>query len=115
MVKYPEYKLEDVYADVKKIVPEEFVSKSIFERINNSLDPYTSGTDIDPEELPYVVVRPGSTEEVSELMKYANSKRIPVYIRGSGTSLHGAARFHHKGIVLNVSRLTYLNIRIDIL
>ena len=113
MVEYPEYKPEDVYADVTKIVPEEFVSKSIFERINNSLDPYTSGTDIDPEELPYVVVRPGSTEEVSELMKYANSKRIPVYIRGSGTSLHGAARFHHKGIVLNVSRLTYLNILKD--
>ena len=111
MVEYPEYKPEDVYEDVKRIVPEEFVSKSIFERINDSLDPYTSGTDIIPEELPYVVVRPGSTEEVSELMKYANSKKIPVFVRGSGTSLHGAARFHHKGIVLNVSRLTHLDIR----
>ena len=113
MAEYPEYKLEDVYQDVTKIIPGEFVSKSIFERINNSLDPYTSGTDIVPEELPYVVVRPGSTEEVSGLMKYANSKKIPVYIRGSGTSLHGAARFHHKGIVLNVSRLTRLDIKKD--
>ena len=113
MAEYPEYKPEDVYEDLIKILPEEFVSKSIFERINTSLDPYTSGTDIIPEELPYVVVRPGSTEEVSELMKYANSKKIPVFVRGSGSSLHGAARFHQKGIVLNVNRLTHLDIRKD--
>ncbi len=110
MVEYPEYKPEDIYEDVKKIIPEEFVSKSIFERINNSLDPYTFVSDIVREEVPYVVVRPSSTEEVSQLMKYANSKKTPVFVRGSGTSLHGAARFHHKGIVLNTSRLTHLNI-----
>lgn len=110
MAEYPEYKQEDVYEDVTKIIPAEFVSRSIFERINSSLDPYTAGTDIIPEELPYVVVKPGSTEEVSGLMKYANSKRIPVYVRGSGSSLHGAARFHRKGIVLNSRRLNRLEI-----
>jgi len=111
MAEYPEYKPEDVCDDLKGILPEEAISKSIFERINSALDPYTAGTDITPEEIPYVVVRPSSTEEVSKLMKYANSKKIPVYIRGSGTSLHGAARFHHKGIVLHVSRLTRLEIK----
>ena len=113
MADYPEYTQEQVLGDLKGILPEEAISKSIFERINNSLDPYTSGTDIVPEEIPYAVVRPASTEEVSKLMKYANSKKIPVYVRGSGTSLHGAARFYHKGIVLNVSRLTRLEIMKD--
>ena len=113
MDKYPEYKTEDIYEDVRKIVPEKSISKSIFERLNNALDPYTFASELSREEVPYVVVRPGSTEEVSQLMKYANSKKIPVFVRGSGTSLHGAARFHHKGIVLNVSRLTHLNIMKD--
>ena len=113
MVEYPEYKPEDVYEDLIKILPKEFVSKSIFERVNSALDPYTFATDVTPEEVPYVVVRPGSTEEVSRLMTYANSKKIPVFVRGSGTSLHGAARFHQKGIVLNVNRLTHLEIRKD--
>ncbi len=113
MGEYPEYKPEDVYEDLRKILPEGAASKSIFERVNNSLDPYMFAVDITPEEIPYVVVRPGSTEEVSKVMTYANSKKIPVYVRGSGTSLHGAARFHKKGIVLNVSRLTNLEIRKD--
>ena len=110
MLEYLEYTPEDIYKDLRKILPEESISKSIFERINNALDPYTFASDISREEVPYAVVRPGSTEEVSQLMKYANSQKVPVFVRGSGTSLHGAARFHHKGIVLNVSRLTHLNI-----
>jgi glycolate oxidase len=113
MYEYPEYKLEKVYEDLCGILPKDAISKSIFERINNSLDPYTGATDITPDEVPYAVVRPSSTEEVSKVMTYANSKKIPVYIRGSGTSLHGAAKFHRKGIVLNVSRLTNLEIRKD--
>ena len=113
MFEYPEYKLEEVYEDLSGILPRDAISKSVFERINNSLDPYTGATDVTPDEIPYVVVRPSSTEEVSKVMTYANSKKIPVYVRGSGTSLHGAAKFHRKGIVLNVSRLINLEIRKD--
>lgn len=110
MVEYPEYKPEDIHEDLKKILPEESLSKSVFERINNALDPYTFDSDICREELPYLVVRPCTTEEVSKLMKYAHSRKIPVFVRGSGTSLQGASRYRHKGIVLNVSRLNHLNI-----
>jgi len=79
MVEYVEYKQEDVYEDVKKIVPEDFISTSIFERINNNTTPLAF--DMERDKLPYLVVRPGSTKEVSGLMKYANSKRIPVFPR----------------------------------
>ncbi len=113
MVDYPEYKPEDIYQGLRTILPEAALSESVFERINSALDPYTFASDITPEEVPYAVARPSSTDEVSQLMKYANSQRIPVYVRGSGTSLHGAARFHRRGIVLNVSRLTRLEIKKD--
>jgi len=113
MVEYPEYKPDDTYEDLRKVLPEDSLSKSVFERINNALDPYTFASDISREEVPYIVVRAGSTDEVSKLMKYAHSKKIPVFVRGSGTSLQGASRYRHKGIVLNVSRLNHLNIMKD--
>ncbi|MBA7634024.1 putative FAD-linked oxidoreductase [subsurface metagenome] len=108
MDKLSQREVEAMWEELKDIIPRDYVSTSIFERLNNALDPYTF--DMSREELPYVVVRPGSTEEVSKLMKYANSKKIPVFVRGSGTSLQGASRYRHRGIVLNVSRLTHLNI-----
>lgn len=108
MFEYPEYNQEDVYNDVKKIVPEDFISTNIFERINNNTTPLAF--DMERAKLPYLVVRPGSTKEVSELMKYANSKGIPVYPRGSGNSLAGASRYWYKGIVLNMSRFNFLRI-----
>lgn len=110
MSDYPKYEPEMIHNDLKNILPEEALSGSIFERINNALDPYTFASDVHPDEVPYIVVRPGSTKEVSTLMQYADSRKIPVYVRGSGTSLHGASSYRHKGIVLNVSRLTHLNV-----
>jgi len=113
MVEYPEYQPENIYEDLRKILPEETLFKSLSERINNALDPFTFASDISPKELPYLVVRPCSTEEVRKLMEYANSKEIPVFVRGSGTSLQGASRYFHKGIVLNVSKLNHFNMMKD--
>ena len=39
--------------------------------------------------MPDVVVRPASTKEVSELLRYCNEKLIPVTTRGAGTGLSG--------------------------
>ncbi len=38
---------------------------------------------------PEVIVLPGSTEEVSKIVKFAHEHRIPVIARGSGTNLSG--------------------------
>ena len=40
---------------------------------------------------PDVVVFPTSVQQVSELMKYANSNSIPVVPYGTGTGLEGGA------------------------
>ena len=42
-------------------------------------------------QMPEVLVKAASTEEIAAVMKYANEQRIPVVVRGSGTGLVGAA------------------------
>lgn len=52
---------------------------------------------------PEVLIRVLSTEEVSEIMKYASSQHIPVVVRGSGTGLVGASVALHGGIMLETT------------
>lgn len=54
--------------------------------------------------VPDVVLQPVSTEEVTEIMKVAHAERIPVYPRGSGTSLSGGPLPVYGGIVLDFSQ-----------
>lgn len=55
--------------------------------------------------FPEVVVRPGSTEEVSAIMKLASENRVPVTPRGGGTGLAGGCVPVHGGIVLSMQRM----------
>jgi glycolate oxidase len=55
--------------------------------------------------LPDVVLRPGSTEEISAIMKICNRERIPVTPRGAGTGLSGGALPHLGGVLLSTDRL----------
>ena len=43
------------------------------------------------ERMPDILLRVHSTEEVSRIMAYADTHRLPVVVRGSGTGLVGAA------------------------
>ncbi|MGB4703566.1 MAG: FAD-binding oxidoreductase [Candidatus Saccharicenans sp.] len=54
---------------------------------------------------PEVVVRPGSVEEVSAILKLASEYRIPVTPRGGGTGLAGGCVPVHGGIVLTMQRM----------
>jgi glycolate oxidase len=56
--------------------------------------------------LPAVVVKPGSAEEVSALMKLCHTHRMPVTVRGAGTGLAGSALPTHHGVVLSMERFT---------
>lgn len=80
-----------------------------------SVAPYRvlSGTEIGEEyahdemgtirRAPKVVVKVMSTEEISRIMAYANTKRIPVVIRGAGTGLVGGAVALFGGIMLETT------------
>lgn len=52
-----------------------------------------------------VVVKPADSQEISRILKLANRERIPVYPRGGGTGLCGAAVPTQDGIVLSLERL----------
>lgn len=55
--------------------------------------------------LPDVVVKPGSAEEISKIVKWANQHHIPVTPRGGGTGLAGGCIPIYGGIVLALDRL----------
>ena len=57
------------------------------------------------EQMPEVLVRVRSTEEVSAVMKLAYERCIPVTVRGSGTGLVGAAVPIHGGILLETTKM----------
>ncbi|MCD6303206.1 MAG: FAD-binding oxidoreductase [Anaerolineae bacterium] len=52
-----------------------------------------------------VVVKPANAEEISAILKLANEEKTPVYPRGGGTGLVGAAVPTRDGIVLSLERL----------
>ena len=54
---------------------------------------------------PLCVVLPGSTEEVSAVLKICHDEGVPVVPRGSGTSLSGGALPTADSVVLGVSRM----------
>ncbi|MGV7105542.1 FAD-binding oxidoreductase [Flavobacterium sp. U410] len=54
---------------------------------------------------PHVVVKPGNTEEISNIVKLANQYKIPVIPIGGRTGLSGGALSIHGGIGLSLERL----------
>ncbi len=56
--------------------------------------------------MPDIVVKPGTPEEISQLLKYCNEHNIPVTPRGAGTGLAGGAIPVKNGVVLSMERFT---------
>ena len=104
-------KEEGIVSFLESVVGSENVTTSIFEKIKQSVDafPYHA----DKHNLPIAVVLPETKEDVSEILKYANKEKIPVYIRGSGTQLIGASRPDRPGIVIFTSRMRSFEIKED--
>jgi len=81
-----------------------------------SFDRVLTGTDIHEDFLhdempeygrfaPDVVLEPISTLEVSNIMQYANNRKLPVTPRGSGTGLCGGCVALYGGILLSLSKM----------
>ena len=58
----------------------------------------------------FVVVKPKNSIEVSEVLKFANNRRIPVFVRGGGTGLCAGVVPTQRGIVLSTERLNRIEI-----
>lgn len=71
--------------------------------LNNRADLYVYGSDSSVHEaLPDAIVRPENTEQVQALMRYANSEKIPVIPRGSGSGMCGQVVPVLGGIILDM-------------
>ena len=64
-----------LYHDLRDIVGEDYVNDSLIERINyaDTALPY----DLEKGDLPDIVVHPANSQEISEVLKYANKGKIP--------------------------------------
>lgn len=51
------------------------------------------------------IVLPTKTEDVSEVLRYANRTKTPVYMRGGGTAVGGMAIAREGGILLDLSKM----------
>jgi glycolate oxidase len=59
----------------------------------------------DLKKFPEILVYPKNSEEVAEIVRFANQKCIPVTPRGQGTGLVGASVALHGGIMLSTARM----------
>lgn len=86
---------------------EEIVGKKNVITDKDKMEPYSH--DETPTEqlnhMPEVVVTPGSTEEVAEIVKLANRELIPVTPRGAGSGLSGGAIPEYGGILISVEKM----------
>jgi len=60
-----------------------------------------------------VLVKPGNTQEVSDVLKIANKEKLAVFPRGGGTGLVGGSVPTKKGIILSLERMDKI-IEVDI-
>lgn len=95
------------FAEVSTDVLTEF--EAIVGKDNFIIDPekryhYSHDETEDYSFLPDVVLKPGSPEEISLIMKLCNEHRLPVTPRGGGTGLSGGSLPIQKGVVISMER-----------
>jgi glycolate oxidase len=89
----------NVIDSFKNIVGKEFVM--VDEETRND---YGHDKTEDYQFLPDVVIKPGTPEEVSAVLKICNQYKFPTTPRGAGTGLSGGALPVKKGIVISMER-----------
>ena len=90
----------DIRLRLDEIVGARNVSESA-----EDLEKHAVDESLEPPHPPKVVVRPGSTEEVSAIMRIAHKERIPVTPQGSRTGLSGGSHPVYGGIALSLERM----------
>ncbi|PNS19463.1 D-lactate dehydrogenase [Sphaceloma murrayae] len=96
--------LEAAWTDLRAIVGEENISTSKADLSSHSGSEWSSHPVL-PGDVPFCVVKPGSTEDVSAIMKICHKRRIPVTAYSGGTSLEGHFAATRGGICIDFSRM----------
>jgi glycolate oxidase len=91
---------DDIVAGLRAILGEAHVISAEDERRAYETDALTAY-----RAVPLAVVLPGSTAEVSEVVKYLGGAGVKIVARGAGTSLSGGALPSPDSVVLGLARL----------
>ena len=90
---------ERIVAALRTIVPGEGVIAA-----EREMRPYETDGLTAYRQLPMVVVLPGTTQQVSEILRYCHDEGIKVVPRGAGTSLSGGALPLADGVLLGMAK-----------
>jgi glycolate oxidase len=93
---------EEIKKKFREIVGEGSCLDSVEDLISYSYDSSVA------EAIPDAVLLPGSTDQVSAILKVANENEIPVTPRGAGTNLSGGTVPLKGGVVLVLTRMNRL-------
>lgn len=96
--------LQAAWADFKSIVGEEHISTEEAVLKQHSGSEWSSYPSL-PSDKPFAIISPGSTEEVSAIMKVCHKRRLPVTAYSGGTSLEGHFAATRGGICIDFSRM----------
>ncbi|EQB47545.1 D-lactate dehydrogenase [cytochrome] [Colletotrichum gloeosporioides] len=96
--------LEAAWADFVNIVGKENVSTTSTDLDHHASSEWSSHA-AGPDERPFCVVFPSSTEEVSQIMRICHQRRIPVVGYSGGTSLEGHFTPTRGGISIDFGRM----------
>jgi D-lactate dehydrogenase (cytochrome) len=96
--------LQAAWVDLALIVGKENISTAEDDLMGHSGSEWSSYT-VKPNEKPFAIVSPSTTEEVSKIMKVCHSRKIPVTAYSGGTSLEGHFAPTRGGICLDMGRM----------
>ncbi|MGD9382065.1 MAG: FAD-binding oxidoreductase, partial [Candidatus Thorarchaeota archaeon] len=88
---------------LKNIVGPEYVTEELCDRLVYSKDYSIEG--IADDYTPDLVVKPGSVEEIEQIVAAASEFKVPLYTWGAGTSMSGNPLAVYHGIVLDIKRM----------
>lgn len=96
--------LQAAWSDFKAIVGEGNISTDDDNLKSHSGSEWSSYPTL-PDDKPFAILSPATTEEVSEIMKVCHKRRIPVTGYSGGTSLEGHFAATRGGICVDFSRM----------
>ena len=85
------------------IIGIKYVSSELCDRLVYSKDYSIEG--IADDYTPDIIVKPGTANEIVEIVKLANEQNVPIYTWGGGTSMSGNPLAVEHGLVLDMKRL----------
>lgn len=95
--------MQTIYSDLEQLLPEDVITFDPETLSRCASDKYQGAS-----MLPDAVALPTSTEQISQILRFASFHHIPVTARGAGVGYCGAAVPIHKGLVLSLERMNHI-------